>query len=141
MNLWKFIGINKVDETEADKLFIQILSKGLNKLFEYEKILPNQFDSFDQFIKYGKNKKEHHSFFYDWLDEYGNDLLKLIGTKSLPDTEEVKDFLRYKDVILEFDIESKSPVNLIISLYELIVDTDSLINELILKSALREGKK
>lgn len=127
-NIWKFLGIQRTERTESDKLLSEILSNALTRLFRSTGLSPSEFSSLSEMVEFGRQLDNEYSYFWDWMKEYGIGYLNKIGKASLPDTEDTQEFLEYRKFILEMDIESGIVSNLFISVAELLKAVDEFIN-------------
>lgn len=126
-NVWEFMGIQRSDQTESDRLLTSIMDNVMNSLSRFTNLSPADFSSFAEMVKYGRKLNNDYSYFWDWMDEYGIGYIKTIGETMLPDTEEILDFLSYRQMVLEMDIENEIVSNLFLSISELL----TAINEFI----------
>ncbi|RAK20351.1 hypothetical protein B0I26_1042 [Anoxybacillus vitaminiphilus] len=126
-NVWEFMGIQRTDQTESDRLLTSIMNRMMSSLSHFTNLYPSDFSSFAEMVKYGKAINNDHSYFWDWMDEYGIGYIKTIGKTTLPDTEETLNFLSYRQLLLEMDIENGIASNLFLSISELLTAVNEFI--------------
>ncbi|AKP48749.1 hypothetical protein [Bacillus smithii] len=127
INVWEFMGIQRTDQTESDRLLTFIMNSMISSLFHCMKWSPANFVSFPQMVKYGIELDDENSYFWDWMNEYGIGYVKNIGKTTLPDTEEILNFLTYRQMLLEMDIENEIHSNLLLSISELLTALNEFI--------------
>lgn len=126
-NIWGFMGIQRMDQTESDRLLTSIMKSMMNSLFHVTHLSPSDFSSFTDMVKYGIELNDDYSYFWDWMNEYGLDYIEIMGKTTLTDTEETLDFLAYRQMLLEMDIENEIVFNLFLSISELLTAVNEFI--------------
>jgi len=114
----QFMGFQHPDKTEMNTLWLEILSSMLNGMNSYFKLKPENYQSFSEYIHANMYLDTENAYFWKWLNDNGIDYLKKTD-RGLPNTEDLSDFLKYREMLLEMDIESGIVENFILSVTEL----------------------
>lgn len=118
----RFMGLTSPTVSKTD----QLLSEAFKKILEVLNCNPDVYVDFYQFISKSKTERLSFGYFWEWMDEKGFDLLKKLD-KELPESEEIMDFLNYRNVVLELDQDSGSEDMMIVSISEFFISTSEFM--------------
>lgn len=118
--IWSFLGSKRVNSTQADALIDQIFQQFFSAIEEKLGLSWGNFEDIQELVEYGKSLDNRYSYFWDWMSGYGTDKLREIASQSFQDSEELLDFLEYREYILATDIENDIPESLISAMVETI---------------------
>lgn len=135
--LSQFMEFQHPEETITNLKWYSILHKMIVVMDEYFDLKTQDFSSFSDYVIANKNLDSKNAYFWDWLDIEGISYLRKTD-KVFPDTEDVVDFLNYREMLLEMDSESGLVENFIISITELFKSTSNFI-ESYLKNAIYQS--
>lgn len=133
----QFMEFQHPDDTETNLKWYSILNKMVEAMDQCFILKTKNFNSFTEYITANKSLDSEYAYFWNWLYDEGITYLRKTD-KVFPNTEDVEDFLKYREMLLEMDTESKVIENLILSISELFKTTSNFI-ESYLENAIYES--
>jgi len=125
-NYKQFMGLTSPIQSKTDMLLNGLLKDLILSMDHYFQSATGKSEDFHCFVAESKKQYPEALYFWEWMDEKGFGLLKELD-KKLPESEEIVEFLNYRRVILEMDVESDSLDRFLLSVTELLISVSGYL--------------
>ncbi|MEK5038056.1 hypothetical protein [Sporosarcina sp. FSL K6-3457] len=126
INYKQFMGLTTPIHSKADVMLNGLLKDLVLSMDHYFQSTTSKSNDFHCFVNESKKQYPEVLYFWEWMDEKGFRLLKELD-KRLPESEEIVEYLNYRRVILEMDVESGELDNFLLSVTELLISVSGYL--------------
>lgn len=126
INYKQFMGLTTPIHSKTDVMLNGLLEDLVLSMDHYFQSATSKSDDFHCFVAESKKQYPEVLYFWEWMDEKGFSLLKELD-KRLPESEEIVEYLNYRKVILEMDVESGELDNFLLSVTELLISVSGYL--------------
>ncbi|MBO0588901.1 hypothetical protein [Sporosarcina sp. E16_8] len=122
----RFMGLTTPIKSKTDTMLNDLLIDLYLAMDQYFQVDTGKSDNLREFVEVSKDLHPDALYFWEWMDDKGFDLLKVLD-KRLPESDEIIDFLHYRKVILDMDVSSGSLDIFLLSITELLLTVSEFI--------------